>query len=792
MTLTLSFRLKLDSDYHVGSGHGAGTAVDSALLRDHDRAPLLRGTMLAGLLRDGLCDLRELAPMQQAEASAIDDAAVRLFGSPARRKNWAYASARIEERGESKLAGRWGSQDVSRIRVSPRTRRSAPQQLFKEEEGDSRAAFGFTATCEHPTVQDESDAALLVAASRMVRHLGAARRRGRGECEIILEKAAGLPSGGQWTQDEALETFKERWLANSSLGASSSITPRAAPGLEGLRLRFRIIARMEEPVIVARRSESGNVYESIAGIPGSSLLGALANRAAKMLGLSPEQKAPEEFVALFIRGGVSVTGLLPAEQDRHGNRLYPTIAVPSDLFGCENYPDRHRLKSFALTTDVPSTCDECGADLTPLSKLSPLLTLRNRPLPHRLLQREEAHIQMNRKTGRVLTGALYEYVALEAGQWLTGELACANEDCWGRLQELTGIVAEGATQLRLGKASQRGYGLVTLAFQNALADSSPWVLRPLEHRVLSLNTFSMTLLSDAIIVDDWGRYELGFDNSWVARLMSLDPDHINLVGQYASTKVIDSFNASRRAPRWRDEAIIAGSAAGIEVLPDGLRVLKESWSSFHPDLAPPDELTALRWRLQQIETQGIGLRTVEGFGRVAFNHSVYSPTADNSIGSGMVIPDLNEFRPSPVAGRLVGEARFRLEYEDHLLEREARGRSDNDELFAWDALSESQGFDAVARLLFLSRARNAETIQSELKRLIEPEQVAWMPAYLWGKSLPERGKESKLDNVGVQLISRLIDELWRKVGGRTDQRWAAGLEMLARRVSELARKGATK
>jgi CRISPR-associated protein Csx10 len=196
MTLTLRFRLKLASDYHVGSGHGAGAAVDSALLRDHDGAPLLRGTMLAGLLRDGLCDLRELSPLQRADASDIDDAAVRLFGSPARRKNWAYGSARIEESGDGKLAGRWGSQDVCRIRVSPRTRRVAPQQLFKEEEGDSRAAFGFTATCEHPTAQDVSDAALLVAASRMVRHLGAARRRGRGECEIILEIATGLPSGG--------------------------------------------------------------------------------------------------------------------------------------------------------------------------------------------------------------------------------------------------------------------------------------------------------------------------------------------------------------------------------------------------------------------------------------------------------------------------------------------------------------------------------------------------------------------------------------------------------------------
>lgn len=60
MTIRLSFEIQMESDYHVGAGQRAGLTVDSALLRDYDQAPILRGTILAGLLRDGLLDLQEL------------------------------------------------------------------------------------------------------------------------------------------------------------------------------------------------------------------------------------------------------------------------------------------------------------------------------------------------------------------------------------------------------------------------------------------------------------------------------------------------------------------------------------------------------------------------------------------------------------------------------------------------------------------------------------------------------------------------------------------------------------
>ena len=49
MSLRLTFQITLESDYHISAGHGLGARVDSALLRDADGVPVIRGTALTGL-----------------------------------------------------------------------------------------------------------------------------------------------------------------------------------------------------------------------------------------------------------------------------------------------------------------------------------------------------------------------------------------------------------------------------------------------------------------------------------------------------------------------------------------------------------------------------------------------------------------------------------------------------------------------------------------------------------------------------------------------------------------------
>ena len=54
MSIRLEFDIEFKSDFHIGAGHGLGLQVDSALLRDSDNVPVIRGTVLTGLLRESL------------------------------------------------------------------------------------------------------------------------------------------------------------------------------------------------------------------------------------------------------------------------------------------------------------------------------------------------------------------------------------------------------------------------------------------------------------------------------------------------------------------------------------------------------------------------------------------------------------------------------------------------------------------------------------------------------------------------------------------------------------------
>lgn len=67
MSIQLTFRISIRSDYHISAGHGLGATVDSALQRDADGLPVLRGTAIVGLLRDALRDLETAAPMQASD-----------------------------------------------------------------------------------------------------------------------------------------------------------------------------------------------------------------------------------------------------------------------------------------------------------------------------------------------------------------------------------------------------------------------------------------------------------------------------------------------------------------------------------------------------------------------------------------------------------------------------------------------------------------------------------------------------------------------------------------------------
>lgn len=690
--MRLQFCLILDSDYHVGAGHGIGSQTDSALLRDDDGVPVLRST-IQGLLRDGLRRLLQESPLgvhfQQAQerhhtdrveaedggvaaycAETDDCPLCRIMGTPVVPKRWFVSSARpVGLEGPLQRRPDWsGAQVAARVRIDPRVRRAEPRKLFRQEEGDRRLVFTFTVDGPPDSEMASDEAALLVAGARMVRRLGSARRRGRGACILHVAGPDGQPD--REAEDQWLTRFEKAWLNH----------PRTIKEIDGDRsttavwtrtlradhspVRRRIIVRTDEPVVIASRAEAGNLFDGLDHINGTTLWGALATHAAEKWQLKGQDDdfyrssaAYQAFRDLLLRGWVRISPLYPAYQKI--NTLYATIPAPLDLLTCkvyrgfqagENDLDHHGAWGYADQVEMDADCRLCQESgnrdipLVPVGGFLPVKQITEQSYNTRL--RSELHPRINPVTQRVAGGDLYGYVALETGQFFMGEIWSRNQDAWDALCELTGVLEEEtAFNLRLGKAIRRGYGKVTVYLEEA-GEIPLWYGQPLDKRKPAPSpdgslTLTLTLLTDTILPDAWGRFRQTLDDPvWLEELLNhpfaeekpfcLERDEEGrpqTINTFCQTRHADGFNNQLGLPRWRDLALVAGSAVGFRLAP--------------PEGDPTDWYQRLLKRLQDIERNGIGLRRSEGFGFVAFNHPVYQGGRDLAgTRTGRVIPDI--------------------------------------------------------------------------------------------------------------------------------------------------------
>lgn len=810
MSIRLEFNIKFKSDYHVGAGHGLGLQVDSALLRDADNVPVIRGTVLTGLLRESLMNLLNLRPLaayRQCEASGLktehehafcgqfasgeaDCPVCAIFGSPRHMKRWQISSARPVElmvpqvHSRDWRAGETASQTTTRVRVNPRTRRAEENKLFTREEGDGSLHFHFVVECPGDDETAWREAEWLLAAARMLRNLGAGKRRGYGECEIHLmdrgQETKLLDRFGSRLEGKAVERIAQ---ATKSAVASLALLPD--PGQHAYRLQ--VLLRTDEPLLIARRAEAGNQFESLESIPGSVLRGALAWRLAQRAGNQLDDHSSDDyqnFAALFFLDTVRFSTLTPVEVKKSGSARYQghaTIAAPRDLATCELHPgyagsrgdNGHGVWSQVRDDDSFDECPICGrpddatdrkAAKVKLESVNGFVSLieggRTKFKPK---QTSEMHIRIEPKSGRVHTGDLYGYVSLEPGQYFVGEITCTNESVWQALQQMAELQPVGqVNELRLGKAGQRGYGKASIVFQPAT--ESPWHGLSSKDRIKEAEHVTLLLLSDAIVTDPWGRFWRGFDTDWLKRELKLpdsaavaiDKNAAHEERAFSAVRSVDAFNAKLGLPRSRDVAIVAGSSVRL------------TFSGI--------ELSDLLKKLETAEAQGIGLRRDEGFGRVAFNHPVYEGLANwkcSALGlSQVALEDASQSHPSTAL------IQFALDWMKELDEKFNEKRTS-------DSFKDER-FEAVARLLHVSRRISSSAIKQDLQRLGKMEEL--LPEALKGrdkKNFFESDGKNGMDETNV-MLDEMASMLRQRSLDHDSHAWRIGLQMLAARIAELA------
>ncbi len=735
--MRLTFEIRLASDYHIAAGYGAGEALDSVLHRDADGQPVIRGSAVVGLLRDGMRQLLQTAPALQAHLAAhaaqeqaeqdkgVPGAAARAFcpgeapgcplcrilGTPARPKPWVFSSARpVGAMLPVRELRRGSSQPVTRVQVDPLLRRARDGHLFVQEEGSRGLVFRFSAECADDGPEARRDASLLVAAARMVRRLGSARRRGRGAClwTLVAAEPAGiwmdegpdsdLPRPEPSVQEFWLELFERYWLDGERPPAQDPPEPSplaAKTETDPALVRLRVILRVDEPVVIAERPSAGNLFTALDAIPGTTLWGALAARVARGRTFDQRRKSGEalvdaedyrRFVTLFSRGGLRLTPLYPAETFAYGSALWPRFPAPLDLLTCKHFPGfdgrrddpaRHGARGCATADTIDEECRVCRGPLEPARGLLTLQRLGGLTTTGPGVQ-EEMHPRIDPTSQRVNTGDLFGYQALAVGQFFVGELTCRDVATWAWLRELADLDAQRVETMRLGKAIRRGYGSVSLWLE-PLNPTEPTFAAglSLERRLPASQDpagpieLTLTLVSDALLLDPWGRAigslaHAGLDDAIADGL----PVEVKVKRAFCRTGLLDGFAGHLGLPRWRDRVIRAGSALGLTVSPE-------------PG-APASWLDALHQRLAELEHTGIGLRREEGLGRLVFNHPVYRNYQDGDPRSIDIPPALQPRdvaeTPEAIGQRLIArwERRLDVELADPDVSRHFRGgRAEN-------------------------------------------------------------------------------------------------------------------
>ncbi|MBM7844805.1 hypothetical protein [Herpetosiphon giganteus] len=349
----------------------------------------------------------------------------------------------------------------------------------------------------------------------------------------------------------------------------------------------------KQPVLVSALDGDPNSANSFGYIPGGVLRGAIISRYLQRQG-SERQLDPREQPAqhLFFSNQVRFLHAYPVDPVDE-TRMLPTI---------------QKLKP--ATKQVSSSDEEKAKE--------PKYEWLGSQHIFDTVRHLNIHTTRNRAKGRSLrgSGAVYRYVAIAPNQRFRAIILGdeASLDCFQQL------LLENS-QLWLGKARSAGYGAVLIervelfGRENHATDWQEWPYEPASQLPTS-ETVTMTLLSDAIIRDQYGQYaRIGveptapeFAPAALAASFGLHQGRLNLAKSKLRYTVLGGFNRTWGLPLPQTSALAAGSVL--------------VWEQARAD-----------W--PTLIEHGIGERRNEGFGRISFadnlqNH-VIKLTATDSL-----------------------------------------------------------------------------------------------------------------------------------------------------------------
>jgi len=323
------------------------------------------------------------------------------------------------------------------------------------------------------------------------------------------------------------------------------------------------------PIIISDSGSDQNMLNTKTYINGNSILGLLACKYVKKHDLANKARKDNTFYKLFLQGDLIFSN---AYITRDHDTYYPSpISIKKEKYKNDIFDLLFVGKDFDKSTE----------------SISEYLRIFDSTISTETVKKQIAfHHARNRNTGTAKPGKIFNYESISPGQKFIGRII-------GEENDLEIIKKEFSNNFTgyLGRSRNSEYGKMKIIFEDiADYDQEIAIEENMEH-----DKVVMTLLSDTIIYNENGFSTIDTDKLQEVLGVSITNSYINKVREEKYVGIWKCKNQS-------ENCFKAGSSFLLEKLPENY---------------------------QQLQKNGIGERTHEGFGRVIFGYQKFLNSDDN-------------------------------------------------------------------------------------------------------------------------------------------------------------------
>lgn len=604
----LTIQVKMNSDWHVGSGAGRGE-IDSAVQRDVDGLPYIPAKTLIGILRDG-CEQVALALDHGNDRGQWHDWVDLLFGDqpntldpkkyPADQEKLeieprpaaiSIQSARLDETLRKSLMAKPQLKEAIAfikpgVAIDQETGSAKPDFLRFEEIVRMGAiltaqdcALNFSETLGITDDQKRIAYALLTAGAKMVERLGGKRRRGNGTCTITID--AKTNEWIQWLQQNHSKVENPPEWKRPPLTSK----PDSNPAADMTWYTIPLTIETQTPIVIPKRTV-GNVVESLDYIPGRYLLGHIHRTLGNWLNISDA----------IAQGDLVITNATIAINDEAG---HPT---PFCLFGEKLDGGLSKGKRVYNRFQEQEPKDEQGKEIQIKGERSGYVgKFDGANLPDyktvslELFTHNTIKDDVQRPTTDV--GGVYSYQSIPAGTTLIAELRLPQSLKAHLDQKLNNWWNTLGGNLQIGQSKKDQYGSVKITSKQP----KQFPVKPIDED----RNLYVWFLSDVLLRDK--RLNPTTDPD-VFQEVLVHELGVTLTDRNDDDNLLSLMMRSRRTESWQVRwGLPRPSMLGWQA---GSCMVYQVQGEIKPE------------KLAELEANGIGDRRAEGYGQICFNDSL--------------------------------------------------------------------------------------------------------------------------------------------------------------------------